>query len=56
MKLLKNRISAKKCRLKKKEYYDNLENKVVKLEEELEKYKKLNKQKNSVDTLLEIVK
>jgi len=56
MKLLKNRISARKCRQKKKEYYDSLEYRVSVLEEELEKYKLLNKQKNSVDSFVEIVK
>jgi len=53
MKLLKNRISARKCRQKKKQYYDSLEGKVEKLEKELEKYKAINKQKNLIDYLLE---
>jgi hypothetical protein len=56
MKLLKNRISARKCRQKKKEYYDTLETKVACLEKELEKYKNLNKQRNSVECLIEIVR
>lgn len=55
MKLLKNRISARKCRQKKKEYYDSLETKVAGLEKELEKYKNLSKQRNSVESLMELV-
>jgi len=53
IKLMKNRVSARKCRQKKKEYYDSLESKVKKLEKELEKYKTLNQQKNILDFQLE---
>jgi len=53
IKLMKNRISARKCRQKKKEYFDTLEEKVEKLEKELEKYKLLNQQKNMLDIMME---
>lgn len=52
---MKNRISARKCRQKKKEYYDSLQDKVCNLEKELEKYKNLYKQKNSVNFLIDEV-
>ena len=55
IKLLKNRISARKCRQKKREYYDHLQSKVANLEIELENYKILNQQKNSVNCLIEKV-
>jgi len=53
LKLMKNRLSAKKCRQKKKEYYDSLESKVAGLEKELEKLKSINKQKNMLDFYME---
>jgi len=53
IKLLKNRISARKCRQKKKEYFNSLEGKVSELEIELEKYKNMNKQNNSLDFMMQ---
>jgi hypothetical protein len=55
-KLLKNRLSARKCRQKKKKYITNLEEQVKIYKEEIEKYKKENDKKNYVEnyfTLLE---
>ncbi len=42
MKLMKNRLSARKCRQKKKIYMKNLEEEIVGLRSQLTKYKSLN--------------
>ena len=55
VKQLKNRISARKCRQKRKIYFDSLENKIVNLEKELDKYKVLSKQRNSIENQIENV-
>jgi bZIP transcription factor len=41
MKLMKNRLSARKCRQKKKSYVKNLEKEIAEIREELNKYKSI---------------
>jgi len=41
MKLMKNRLSARKCRQKKKNYMKNLEKEILELRGELNKYKSI---------------
>lgn len=41
MKLMRNRVSARKCRQKKKSYVKNMEKEISELREELNKYKSI---------------
>ena len=54
-KLLKNRLSARKCRQKKKKYIISLEEQVKIYKEEIEKYKKENEKKNYVENYFNLL-
>ena len=54
-KLLKNRLSARKCRQKKKKYITNLEEQVKIYKEEIEKFKKENEKKNHIENYFNIL-
>ncbi len=54
-KLLKNRLSARKCRQKKKKYITNLEEQVKIYKEEIEHFKKENEKKNHIENYFNIL-
>ncbi len=55
MRLMKNRLSARKCRQKKKYYVDELENKLIQLQTELEGYKKIQKKEKYLENMISLV-
>jgi uncharacterized protein YggL (DUF469 family) len=52
---MKNRLSARKCRQKKKYYVDELENKLIQLQTELEGYKKIQKKEKYLENMISLV-
>jgi hypothetical protein len=52
IRLLKNRVSARKCRQKKKSYINNLEAQIKGLKEEVEKHKQINKKEKNLEILI----
>jgi hypothetical protein len=52
---MKNRLSAKKCRQKKKSYVSDLETQVKELQDELVKYKKIERKDKSLETAINLV-
>jgi hypothetical protein len=52
IRLMKNRISARKCRQKKKHYINNLENQIKHLKEDVEKYKQIMKKEKKMENLV----
>ena len=55
-KLLKNRLSARKCRQKKKKYIISLEEQVKIYKEEIEKFKKEYEKKNHIEHYFNVIK
>jgi hypothetical protein len=49
MRLLKNRLSAKKCRQKKKTYVETLEQKVAEMSQELNRLKQIEKEERGIE-------
>ena len=56
MRLLKNRLSAKKCRQKKKSYVETLEIKLTEMTKELLKLKQIEKEENKIEVQILNVK
>lgn len=56
MRLLKNRLSAKKCRQKKKSYVETLESQIKDLQDELDRYQEMEKKDRSLQSLINLVK
>lgn len=56
MKLMKNRLSARKCRQKKKSYVKGLEKEVKELREELNKYKAIQTNEMRMEYYIDQVK
>ena len=56
MKLMKNRLSARKCRQKKKHFIKNLEKEISGLKEELNKYKSIQTNEVKLEHYLDQVK
>jgi hypothetical protein len=55
MKLMKNRLSARKCRQKKKTYIQLLEGDIEDLKKELEKYKHVYKKEKQMENVISLV-
>ena len=55
MRLMKNRLSARKCRQKKKHYVNYLEEKIKNLEEKLLKHQSRENKEKQVESLINIV-
>lgn len=55
MRLMKNRLSARKCRQKKKNYVRTMEKKLAETEAELEKYKRIQKADYQTERIIDIV-
>ncbi len=55
MRLMKNRLSARKCRQKKKNYLGELERKLVETTTELEKLKNIQKNEKNIENIICIV-
>lgn len=56
MKLMKNRLSARKCRQNKKKYVKNLELEIRELREELNKYKSIQTNEMKLEYYIDQVK
>ena len=52
---MKNRLSARKCRLKKKNYMSELEKKLEDTQTELERLKTVIKKENHIENIITIV-
>jgi hypothetical protein len=55
MRLMKNRLSARKCREKKKDYIKNMEYEINRLKSELDTYKNLQKKEKGLENLINLV-
>jgi hypothetical protein len=55
MRLMKNRLSARKCRQKKKSYVVGLEKQIVNLKDEIEKYKQIFKSEKTMEHMINLV-
>lgn len=56
MRLMKNRLSARKCRQKKKFYVEQMEEEILQLKSELEKYKNMEKKEKSLEGMIKAVR
>ena len=56
MRLMKNRLSARKCRQKKKYYVEQMEEEILQLKIELEKYKNMEKKEKSLEGMIKAVR
>jgi hypothetical protein len=56
MRLMKNRLSARKCRQKKKIYLGRLEQEMNELKSELERYKAMEKKEKNIENMIKMVK
>jgi hypothetical protein len=56
MRLMKNRLSARKCRQKKKYYVEQMEEEILQLKNELEKYKNMEKKEKSLEGMIKAVR
>jgi hypothetical protein len=56
MRLMKNRLSARKCRQKKKNYVNVIEKELQDTKDELDKYKRMYKREKQIENLMNLVK
>jgi hypothetical protein len=56
MRLMKNRLSARKCRKKKKIYVEQMEEEILDLKCQLEKYKSIEKKEKSLEGMIKMVR
>ena len=56
MRLMKNRLSARKCRQKKKIYVEQMEEEIHQLKSELEKYKNMERKEKSLEGMIKAVR
>jgi hypothetical protein len=55
IRLMKNRLSARKCRQKKKSYINGLESQIRNLKDEVDRYKQTNKKEKNIENLSNMV-